>query len=536
VYLQKRMNARTKALAIVVAASSMAVATVASGAMPAGATSVAQATTLHLAFGGDMQVPDPDIFYEIEGNAVVTSLYEGLVKYANNSTKIVPALASSWTVSPDALTYTFKIRPGVKFHDGTPVNAAAAQFSFQRRKGVNSAPAYMVADVTSTTTPTPLTFVVHLDRPVSAFMDYLAAPYSPKLVSPTLVKAHEVGTAPGDWAQKYLTTHDAGTGPYTISNFVPGSHYDLAASPRYWGTKPYYSKVNIAIIPDSSTQQVELGNGQLSMILHGLPINAVKSFKSNPKFEVKSFPSELKSMLYVNPTLGVFKSAAVRTALRSAIDKKGIVKSVFGNTLATVSTQSYPVSEFPAGMATDNPTYDPSKLQAALKTASGSKTIDLAYSTDDGNNQRVAEFVQTELQAEGLSVTLRGVPISQVFNYATTAASKLPNLLIWTVNPDDAHPDSWIRIFSNTQGALNELHASVPAADKLMDAGLHSTNPKVIQADYAKAGVLIANSGEQIPIADVRDTVVAAAGISGFYHQPPTIDTVVLGDLHPAGK
>ena len=65
-----------------------------------------------------------------------------------------------------------------------PGNSAAAEFSIERRKGVNSAPAYMVADVTSMSTPTPLTFIVHLDKPVSAFLDYLAAPYGPKMVSP----------------------------------------------------------------------------------------------------------------------------------------------------------------------------------------------------------------------------------------------------------------------------------------------------------------------------------------------------------------
>jgi peptide/nickel transport system substrate-binding protein len=530
------MRARTRALALLVAASSLAAGTIAAGTIPAGATSVAQAKTLHLAFGADMQVPDPDIFYEIEGNAVVTSVYEGLVKYANNKTTIIPALATSWKESPDGKTYTFTLRAGVKFHDGTPFNSAAAEFSIERRKGVNSAPAYMVADVTSMSTPTPLTFIVHLDKPVSAFLDYLAAPYGPKMVSPTLVKAHEIGGSPGDWAQKYLATHDAGTGPYTISQFVEGSHYNLSAFPAYWGTKAYYTTVNIAIIPDITTQQVELQDGQLSMILHGLPINAVQSFESNSKFEVKTFPTQLKTMLYVNPTLGVFKSAAIRSALRSAIDKKSIVKSVYGNTLATVSTQAYPIGEFPAGMAADDPTYDPSKLVNALKTATGSKTVDLVYSTDDETNQRVAEFVQTELEGDGLSVSIRGVPIGQVFNYATTAASKVPNLLVWTVNPDDAHPDSWIRIFSNTTGSLNELHGSVPAADKLMDAGLHSTDQATIQKDYAAAGVLVADSGEGISIADVRDTVVSAAGITGFYHQPPTADTVVLGDLHPAGS
>jgi peptide/nickel transport system substrate-binding protein len=528
-------NISRRALAALAALALLAAACSSGGGKSATDVAVSASHTLKLAFGADMQVPDPDIFYEIEGNAVVTSVYEGLVKYANGTTQIVPALAQSWTISPDGLTYTFKLRPNVTFHDGTPVNSAAAKFSFQRRAGVNSAPAYMVADVVGMDAPDPLTFVVHLDKPVSAFMDYLAAPYSPKLVSPTAVTAHETGGNPGDWAQGWLKTNDAGTGPYTISQFVPGSHYVLSSYTGYWGTKPYYSAVTITIVPDASTQQVELQNGQLSMIMHGLPVNAVDSFKSNPNFVVKEFPAQLKAMLYVNPNKGVFASAALRQALRSAINKKAIVSSVYGNTLATVSTQAFPVGEFPAGQAADNPAYDPSKLTSAVHALTGSKTVRLAYSTDDPTNQRVAEFVQSELSAVGLSVTIQGVPIGQVFNYASTPPDQLPDLLVWTVNPDDSHPDSWIRIFSNTNGSLNELHGSVPQADTLMDAGLHATDPATIQQDYAQAGVLVAGSGEWISIADVKDTVVSHAGVTGWYFQLPTADTVVLGNLAFSG-
>ncbi len=187
-------------------------------------------------------------------------------------------------------------------------------------------------------------------------------------------------------------------------------------------------------------------------------------------------------------------------------------------------------------MAMDDPTYDPSKLKRCAGAPPRVRRPSISvYSTDDATNQRVASFVQLELQAEGkLSVTVQagGVPIGQIFNYVSEpASSSLPNLLIWKVNPDDAHPDSWIRIFSNTNGSLNELHGSVPAADKLMDEGLHSTNPKAIQSDYAEAGKLVAQSGEWISIADVKDTVVAWKGITGWYHQLPTAFTVVLGDL-----
>src|SRR5205085_4569678 len=129
----------------------------------------------------------------------------------------------SYTVSPDGLTYTFKLRSNVKFHDGTTLDSAAAKASFKRRTDVNSAPAYMLADVASYDTPDPLTFVVSLSHPVSPFLDYLAAPYGSKMISPTLLAAN----AGDDFGQTYLKTHDAGTGPFTMSAFVPGEHYNL---------------------------------------------------------------------------------------------------------------------------------------------------------------------------------------------------------------------------------------------------------------------------------------------------------------------
>ena len=149
-------------------------------------TAVAKVTApsvVNLAFTADMGVPDPDIFYSVEGNVVITSVYEGLVQYANNSATIVPALATSWTISPNGLTYTFQLRPHVMFHDGAgPMTSTDVEASFRRRAalGATSPPGYMVADIASYGTPSPLVFVVHLKTPLAPFMDELAAPYGPR--------------------------------------------------------------------------------------------------------------------------------------------------------------------------------------------------------------------------------------------------------------------------------------------------------------------------------------------------------------------
>jgi peptide/nickel transport system substrate-binding protein len=482
---------------------------------------------LHLAFGADMQVPDPDIFYELEGNAVVTSVYEGLVRYKPDSNQFEGALATSWTVSPDGKTYTFKLRPNVKFHDGTVMDSTAVKKSFERRTAVNSSPAYMLADVASYSTPDPATFVVTLKNPVSPFLDYLASPYGPKVSSPTLLAAH----AGSDHAQSYLKSHDAGTGPYTISSFVPGQKYVLTAFSGYWGGNPYVREIDISIQPNISTQELNLENGQLDMILHGLPTPDVQSLQAKG-FEVRQFPANLKTLLFVNENKGVFKDAALRAALRMAIDKNSIVSSVYGSR-ATVSNQIYPTGELPPSLGADTPQYDPSKLKSLVASLSN-KSVELEYDTQDATNQRVADQVQAELQDAGLSVQVRGIPISQVFALPTQPA-QAPDLLIDSTNPDASHPDTWVRIYMYTKGALNYLLCSVPAADAAMDQGLEATSPAAVAAAYGKAGDLLAASGCFITIADVKETVVARKGYTGFVHQLPTLFTIRFGDLKSAG-
>jgi peptide/nickel transport system substrate-binding protein len=493
---------------------------------PSGATAPA---VVNIGYVADMQVPDPDVFYEIEGNSVVTNVYEGLVQYGNNTTQIIPALATSWSISPDGMTYTFHLRSGVQFHDGSgTMTSADVKASFMRRTALGSvsAPGYMLAEVAGYDTPDPLTFVVHLKEPVSAFMDYMAAPYSPKVEDAAGLAAH----AGSDMDQTYLKTHDLGTGAYVMSEFVPGDHYTLTAFPNWWGGKPAISEIHISILPDISTQQLEFQSGQLQMILHGLSKDDVASYEHNPKYQVQRFLANYKTWLMVNENKGIFKDQALRLALAQDINKQQIASDVYGSD-ATVSTQYYPAGELPIGMAMDTPKYDPTVLANLVKSLPD-KHVDLAYSTDDARNQRDAELVQTELQAAGLDATVRGIPISVVFGL-TTNPSQAPDLLLTTVNPDDSHPDGWARIFSHTfdnvNGTLNWLRCSVPAADKAMDAGLAATTTATVQADYGQAGDDLVASGCFIGIADVKDVVVADAGYSNWWHAPPTLFSVKFG-------
>ena len=520
-----------RTISIVALAAATALVVLAAGAAGVG-NAAGGTTTLRLGYYEDIQSPDPDIQYDIPGLELVNNVYEGLVRYPfGNSAKITPWLATSWKISPNKTVYTFNLRHGVFFHDGTPFNSAAFKFDIQRRIAMKQGTLYQVQDIKSVATPSPYVLVITLKHPVSAFLDYLASPYSLKAISPTAIRKNAKGN---DWGKAWMNTHDAGTGPYEITHFVYGQEYDLASWSRWWGApKPYYKIVQFLLVPDSGTQVLKLQAGDLD-ILHQQPTTTLDSFVNKAGYQVKVFPQMLKTWIHVNPNKGPFATLAVRQALAAAINKNLLVKTFFGN-YGTVSTQFYPAGQLPTSLAQDNAPYDPSKLKAAVsKLPSSDRSVELTYLSGHGADiQRISEAIQSELSAAGLKVSVREITVSELFSYPSEdpKSAKVPDLFVGSENPDSASPDTWARPYASHKAGLNYLAGDLPAADNLMNVGLASTNPAKALSDYAKAGDLLVKNGTFVTIADVADTFLARAGITGWEHQIECTTCISLASL-----
>jgi peptide/nickel transport system substrate-binding protein len=461
-----------------------------------------------------MSVPDPDVFYDIEGNTVILSTYEGLLRYKPDSTDFEPVLATSWDVSPDQLTYTFHLRSGVKFHDGTDFNSAAAKASFQRRLDVNSAPAYMLADVADMQTPDPMTFVVVLKRPVQPFLHFMASSWGPKMISPTALAAN----AGSDFGQTYLQTHDIGTGPYTLTSFQRGQRYTLASFDGYWGAQPYFKDVQIDIVPDMNTQELRLEKGDLDIILHSFPVSELGGIQSNKDVTVQTFTSFLQSYLYLNTTKGAFKDPAVRKAAAQALDMASIVHDVYGD-YGVEAPSMYPGTLVKSGDAAYNVTPDVNAAKAAV-SAAGNPKIDFAYTADESGIQlRLGQIIQQKLSAVGFDVSVRQVELPTVYGWATNPGDGA-DMLLMTNTPDGGHPDLWARIVWDSKGGLNFLGYNNPAVDSALDSAIVETDTTKAADDYAKIGDLVAAEYAFLPIANVKDLMLIRSDIDGVSHIP----------------
>jgi peptide/nickel transport system substrate-binding protein len=497
-------------------------------------------TSLRIPFLADMGTPDPDIFYAAEGLMVTLACYDSLVRYTPRppgvplsyqqpSQRISPALATAWDISPDGLTYTFHLRPGVVFHDGSPMNAQAWQQCFDRRGKVNQGPAYQVAPVASTAAPDPLTFVVTLKHPVDPFLDYMACPYGPKVISPTAIAAHQ---ANGDLAQGWLTTKEAGTGPYQIVEWVSNDHYTLQAFPQYWGTKPEAQTITIPIVPDVQTQELQFRGGQLDIITKGLPIQDVEQYAKNRNYGVKVFPCSLSTAFYFNPTKGrIFSDPTLRAAAKAAINKSLVVKSTFVDT-ATTATQFFPGGCFPDGEVADNAPYNPATLSKMVSSLP-SKKVDLAYGEDGGAiNRLLAELVQTEWQAEGLQVTVRGITTDVEYALYNTPDSQRPDIMLDLYGGDTIHVDTMLRIIFRTGAApLNWFDYSYPQGDMLMDQASEATTQSEVIRLYAEAASVYRDANILENLSNDADVIVYRAGITGIVHDPMSLQMIRLEDL-----
>ncbi|MET0898012.1 MAG: ABC transporter substrate-binding protein [Mycobacterium sp.] len=466
-------------------------------------------TTLVLSFLEDPgQPPDPDVFYGTQGLLLTTNTYEGLLGFESGTAEatLAPVLATSWTVSPDNTVFTFQLREGVTFHDGTPFRADAVKASFDRRTAVDQGPAYMVSNVKSVVAEGDHAVTVTLNSPDSTFLYQLASPYGPKMMSPEALAAN----AGDDDAQAYLTTTDVGTGPYTLTQAEVGARYQLTAYDQYWGKKPHYTTVDIPVISDSSAQQLQLDTGEIAAVLHDIPSSAVTSYQDNDKFSTYVLPTAVSDYLYVNPNTPVMSDANVRQALLQAVDLDSLAQNAFFGR-GTKAKQIYPANISDPRYAVQDIEFDPSRLEAAVAALpAGTRTITIGYDSSSPDNQQVASLLQTMVAPSGLTASVTGYPASQIFGWVDNA-DQAPDILVNLGFPDAPTPYMFEHINFDPDGGVNFFKCSSPEITDLIARGRETG----AMEDFSKAAEAALATGCWMNLVDVSDFMVAQPWLKG---------------------
>jgi peptide/nickel transport system substrate-binding protein len=494
--------------------SSKSAASGTSGASGASASTPATThTTLTAALLGDIgQPPDPSTFYAGNGIAIIKNVYEGLVQYGNNTASVViaPQLATSWSVSKAFTVYTFHLRHGVTFHDGTPFTSASVGPSFTRTATLKGGPAYLAAVVKSVATPDPYTAVVTLKQPNSAFLNYLASPFSPKMFSPTGLKLH----AGSDQAQTYLRTHDLGSGPYELTTAQVGREYVLTQYPNYWGPKGPFKTINLPVYTQASAMELAFQKGDVNLIVgdNAPPSSAIPQYASDSSVNSYFLPMYTATLITTNPNRPFFRTQKARIAFLEAINSSQLVSQVINSKLATPATTIYGAGFIPGGLDKQSIPYNPAAMKAYAKTLPAGSTLTIGYLSSVPNGQLMANIIAAQMQADGVNAKVLGVTTSTLFSWPQHPATAADTYIDASDGPDGADPYMWGHVFWDKSGGIDLLQCDVPQVDAELNKAVQSNDTAL----YVKAAQQYTANGCSLHVANLGDWVLASKWITGI--------------------
>ena len=317
--------------------------------------------------------------------------------------KIVPLLAESWD-RPDPLTWRFKLRRGVKFHNGEDVTAQAVKATLDvmidpelaktKRVQVSSIIRGNFRTVERVDAPDPYTVLIKTKTPYR----------------PMLLGLAQLGIAPIsalDGAEAYIA-HPVGAGPYKFVEYVPGSRLVLEANASYWGAKPTFKRVTVRIIPENATRVAALQTGEV-LAIYNVPPDAIDRLRANKDLVVQDTLTTRYNYLYLQNDRPPFNDKRVRLAINYALDKNQITRVIFKGLAKPASAPMGPATAFFDKALKPYP-FDVAKAKALLAEAGYPNGLKFVMGTPFGrfiNDRQVAEAAVGQLAKAGFTVDLR---------------------------------------------------------------------------------------------------------------------------------
>ncbi len=371
----------------------------------AGVLGAAGTDTLVVGVSSDIHTLDPGVSSDNYDWRQIYPCYDRLVKYkvvdGRGSTEVEPQAAESWTVSDDGTVWTFKIRKGIVFDDGTALDAEAVRFAFDRTLKVGKGPADNIGAIASMSVKDPYTFEITLKNAYGPFLQTLATDGA-SIVNPGVMK-HEKD---GDLAQAWLAENTDGSGPFKLAEWTRGQRAVLVAKQDYWGGAPKLKKAVVRFMSESADRRMALERGDID-IAENVLIDQIPALVGNPDVVVKRYPSQLVEYVYLNNRKPPLDNPKVRNALCYAVDYKGIIDYVLqGNGVQMRG----PVPQGMWGHKEDlfQHSRDIEKAKALLDEAGAGNGLELTliYSERRASWEQIATILQSNFAEIGVKLKL----------------------------------------------------------------------------------------------------------------------------------
>ncbi len=492
----------------------------------ASAQEVPQGGTVVVGLVAEPTSLDPGDLTDINSMRLVRNIYDGLTGFEPETFTIKPLLAESWEVSEDGLTYDFKLREGVTFHDGTPFNADAVKFAFDRMLD----PEHPYHD----TGPFPFaSFYFGAIDNIEVVDEFnarfnLKQPYAPLLntlaVACGFIPSPEAVMAFG---QDY-NQNPVGTGPFKFVSWEHNQRVTLEGNPDYFEGAPALANLVFRPIVEEQTRLTELLSGGVNFIVDVPPDN-IAQLKEDPTFTFMEQPGPHIWWVTINTQMAPFDDVRVRQAVNYAVNKEAIVTQILQSTGDVAHTVVPPVIEWAYNPDAQSYPYDPEKARELLAEAGYPDGFETTFwVTESGSGMQspktMAEAIQADLQAVGITTTIEVAEWGAYLDLYNAGMGDKAGLaeMSWMFDTGDPHTvlplnfsvDAYPPDGFNTGRYINEQ------VDQLMKDAAVSMDQEERGELYKEVQQITSEEAPWIFVDNAKQNAAMAANVKGFVLSP----------------
>ncbi len=453
---------------------------------------------------------------------LVDNITEGLTRFKPGTVEIEPALAESWEVSEDGLEYVFTLRPGVTFHDGTPLDAAAVETNFLRQLDEENPlhqdtmvyAGIVFADVESVEATGDMELTVTMSRPTILLPGNLAI-FAAGIVSPTALEAEgaEFGQAP------------VGTGPFRFESWTKDVELVLVANDDYWGGRPALDRVVWRTIAEDTVRLSELQTGSID-IANQIDFKDAGDIESDANLQLITGPFLNVQFLAFNQAIPPFDNHSLRMAVQHAINKESIAEVVASGHYTLGAGPIAPtLLGYDASLAERYP-FDPAQAEALIAESGLTDiTFDL-YNRANSFWPLLGQLIQADLAAVGITVNLQSLEDAEFFDQVNTGEVQA-FLNDWTW--DNGDPDNVMFSLFTHERAVNRLGYKNDTVNELNLEAQETADPDARAALYVEAQKLIMDDAIMVVLGYPEKGIGAQATVQSLLVSP--VGSVVLREV-----